>query len=74
MCGIAAIYAYHNDAPDVDREELRSLRDPMAARGPDGHGEWFSEDGRVVLGHRRLAIHLFQQGKLSFGKAREWPV
>ena len=28
----------------------------MAARGPDGTGEWFSEDGRVGLGHRRLSI------------------
>jgi asparagine synthase (glutamine-hydrolysing) len=28
----------------------------MTARGPDGHGEWFSGDGRVAFGHRRLAI------------------
>ena len=28
----------------------------MAARGPDGWGEWFSDDGRVAFGHRRLAI------------------
>ena len=28
----------------------------MSARGPDGSGEWFSEDGRVALGHRRLSI------------------
>jgi asparagine synthase (glutamine-hydrolysing) len=28
----------------------------MASRGPDGCGEWFSPDGRVGLGHRRLAI------------------
>jgi asparagine synthase (glutamine-hydrolysing) len=28
----------------------------MSARGPDGHGEWFSKDGRVALGHRRLVI------------------
>lgn len=28
----------------------------MATRGPDGHGIWRSADGRVVLGHRRLAI------------------
>ena len=25
-------------------------------RGPDGDGEWFSADGRVGLGHRRLSI------------------
>jgi asparagine synthase (glutamine-hydrolysing) len=56
MCGVAAIYAYHSAAPIVDRGELRRIRDHMAARGPDGCGEWFSEDGRVALGHRRLAI------------------
>src|SRR5205085_8655036 len=32
------------------------IRDHMAARGPDGAGEWQSPDGHVVLGHRRLAI------------------
>ena len=56
MCGIAGIYAYRNDALKVDRGELRRIRDHMTARGPDGCGEWFSEDGRVALGHRRLAI------------------
>jgi asparagine synthase (glutamine-hydrolysing) len=56
MCGINAIYAYHYAAPDVDRDEVRRVRDRMAARGPDGSGEWYSEDGRVALGHRRLSI------------------
>jgi asparagine synthase (glutamine-hydrolysing) len=28
----------------------------MASRGPDGLGEWLAPDGRVGLGHRRLAI------------------
>ena len=56
MCGIAGIYAYRNDALKVDRGELRRICDHMTARGPDGCGEWFSEDGRVALGHRRLAI------------------
>lgn len=28
----------------------------MAHRGPDAAGEWWSADGRVGLGHRRLAI------------------
>jgi asparagine synthase (glutamine-hydrolysing) len=56
MCGIAGIVSYHYAALDVDRGELRRIRDAMAARGPDGCGEWFSADNRVAFGHRRLAI------------------
>ena len=56
MCGIAGIVSYHYAGLDVDRGELRRIRDSMAARGPDGSGEWFSADNRVGLGHRRLAI------------------
>jgi asparagine synthase (glutamine-hydrolysing) len=56
MCGIAGIYAYHYAANPVDRAELWRTRDHMAARGPDGLGEWYSGDERVGLGHRRLTI------------------
>ena len=56
MCGVAGIFSYHYAALDVDRSELRRMRDYMTARGPDGFGEWFSADNRVGLGHRRLAI------------------
>ncbi len=56
MCGIAGIYAFSPSAAPADRAELRAIRDHMAARGPDGLGEWFSNDGRVAFGHRRLAI------------------
>jgi asparagine synthase (glutamine-hydrolysing) len=56
MCGVAGIFAYHYAAVPVDRDELRTIRDHMAARGPDGRGEWFSDNGRVGLGHRRLSI------------------
>ena len=56
MCGITAVYAYHHDAPPVNRAEVRAIRDAMMRRGPDGRGEWFSADGRVGLGHRRLSI------------------
>lgn len=56
MCGIAGLFAYHPAAPRVDRVELRRIRDHMAVRGPDGAGEWYSDDGRVGLAHRRLAI------------------
>src|SRR5438477_12997527 len=56
MCGIAAIFAYGESAPLVDRAEVIRMREQMFARGPDGKGEWFSENGRVGLGHRRLTI------------------
>jgi asparagine synthase (glutamine-hydrolysing) len=56
MCGINGILAYHYAANAVDRAELIRVRDHMAARGPDGMGEWIAEDGRIGFGHRRLAI------------------
>jgi asparagine synthase (glutamine-hydrolysing) len=56
MCGIAGIFAYHDAAAPPNRAELVRIRDHMAARGPDGSGEWYSTDQRVALGHRRLAI------------------
>jgi asparagine synthase (glutamine-hydrolysing) len=56
MCGIAGIYAYRASARSVDHDELVRMCDHMAARGPDGSGEWYSADRRVSLGHRRLSI------------------
>jgi asparagine synthase (glutamine-hydrolysing) len=56
MCGLAGIFAFHPAAPDVDEGELTRIRDRMAARGPDGLRNWFSEDRRLGLGHRRLSI------------------
>jgi asparagine synthase (glutamine-hydrolysing) len=56
MCGIAAVFAYGEAAPPVDRTEVLRMRERMYSRGPDGEGEWFSSDGRVGLGHRRLSI------------------
>ncbi len=56
MCGFAALFAYHSDAPAVDRGELQRINDQMVRRGPDGEGFWYSDDGRVGLAHRRLAI------------------
>lgn len=56
MCGIAGIFGYSDSAAPVDRHELARITAHMAARGPDGEGLWTSQDGRVALGHRRLAI------------------
>lgn len=56
MCGIAGLHAYLDVAPPVDRAELARMNARMAARGPDGSGDWFSGDDRVGFTHRRLAI------------------
>jgi asparagine synthase (glutamine-hydrolysing) len=56
MCGIAGILASATSAAPVDTDELIRTRDAMAPRGPDGLGLWLSDDRRVGLAHRRLAI------------------
>ena len=57
MCGVNGIFAYRAAAPAPDHAELLRVRDAMAARGPDGVGEWWSAGGgRCGFGHQRLAI------------------
>jgi asparagine synthase (glutamine-hydrolysing) len=56
MCAINGIFAYHYAANPIDRVELARTCDYMAARGPDGRGEWVADDERVALAHRRLSI------------------
>src|SRR5688572_11510341 len=53
MCGILGIASV---APVQNRDWLVRGRDAMSHRGPDDSGAWWSPDGRVGLGHRRLAI------------------
>lgn len=56
MCGLNGIVRLTPGAPEIDRDELLATREAMRSRGPDGEGEWWSDDRRVALGHRRLAI------------------
>jgi len=56
MCGIAALFAYRDGAPPVDRGELEAITERMRPRGPDAGGTWLSPDARTGLGARRLAI------------------
>ncbi len=56
MCGISIIYAFGEDAPPADGDELQRVSDWMRRRGPDGSGIWRAADGRVAMAHRRLAI------------------
>lgn len=53
MCGLVGIVS---KTFVVYRTWLAVGRDALAHRGPDDAGEWWSEDGRVGLAHRRLAI------------------
>jgi asparagine synthase (glutamine-hydrolysing) len=54
MCGIVGIASIKS--PVSQRAWLIAGRDAMAHRGPDDAGEWWSDDGRVGLAHRRLSI------------------
>src|ERR1044071_7636788 len=56
MCGIAALFAYRDGAPAVERAEIDAIAERMRPRGPDAGGVWLSGDGRAGLAARRLAI------------------
>ena len=53
MCGLVGITSVSSV---TNRDWLVAGRDAMIHRGPDDAGVWWSEDGRVGLAHRRLAI------------------
>ncbi|MFT5686803.1 MAG: asparagine synthase (glutamine-hydrolyzing) [Myxococcota bacterium] len=53
MCGVFAVLSAERP---VDMERVTSALSAMAHRGPDGSGQWRSRDGRVALGHVRLAV------------------
>jgi asparagine synthase (glutamine-hydrolysing) len=52
MCGIVGVAGHVT----IDRATLLAMRDTLQHRGPDDAGAWWSADGRVGLGHRRLAV------------------
>src|SRR5579863_8679061 len=53
MCGIVGFYS---KAPVSDKALLVRMRDTLTHRGPDSAGLWWSQDDRLGLAHRRLAI------------------
>lgn len=58
MCGIAGLFR-QNGALGANRSLkplLAAMNDAIAHRGPDGDGIWVSDDQRIGLAHRRLAI------------------
>lgn len=60
MCGLVAI---HSRKHRVDRGRMDAALDALAHRGPDGRGQFASQDGRTLLGHVRLAIVDLRNGK-----------
>ena len=54
MCGIAGIISVNKN--QISHQRLKSMTDIIDYRGPDGEGQWISENGKVGLGHRRLSI------------------
>ena len=57
MCAIAgAIRFGSSEARAARRRHVERLGELQRHRGPDGEGLWSSADGRIALGHRRLAI------------------
>lgn len=67
MCGIVGLLNLH---ASIDPEELDGFTDALHHRGPDGRGTFI--DGKVGLGHRRLAIlDLSDAGRcpMSYGGA-----
>ncbi|MGW3150756.1 asparagine synthase (glutamine-hydrolyzing) [Streptomyces sp. NPDC001177] len=72
MCGITGVYAYGRAAGGVTPGMVETMRETLAHRGPDGAGLHVSEDRRVGLGHRRLAIVDLEHGtQPMFGERGE---
>jgi asparagine synthase (glutamine-hydrolysing) len=55
LCGINGTLGV-DDGYRVDPTLLARMRDTLAHRGPDGAASWISDDARVGLAFRRLAI------------------
>ncbi len=54
MCGIAGLFG--TDSSAVSRDLLKRMTDSLVHRGPDAEGYFISDDGKLGLGHRRLAV------------------
>ncbi len=52
MCGIAGFCNFAGNS----KVNIERMKERMYHRGPDAGGSYFSEDGQVTLGHRRLSI------------------
>jgi asparagine synthase (glutamine-hydrolysing) len=70
MCGILGKISLSDK---VQTDIMQVALDLMEHRGPDAKGEWFSPDGNIWMGHRRLSIidlsSLGAQPMLSFDES-----
>jgi asparagine synthase (glutamine-hydrolysing) len=53
VCGICGVVRSDEGVPDG---LVKGMTEALRHRGPDDEGLWNSGDGRVALGHRRLAV------------------
>lgn len=56
MCGITGFISASPRQADKSHYILKQMSDRLVHRGPDSAGTWVSEDKKVALAHRRLAI------------------
>jgi asparagine synthase (glutamine-hydrolysing) len=56
MCGIVGACIFKDSSFKITEDYITLMRDTMVHRGPDGAGNWISQDQKVGLGHRRLSI------------------
>ncbi|MCZ6619936.1 MAG: asparagine synthase (glutamine-hydrolyzing) [Gammaproteobacteria bacterium] len=57
MCGIAGFIDTRGKTSTVPLSEtVRQMAAELTHRGPDDSGEWYDDEQRIALGHRRLAI------------------
>ena len=55
MCGIAGVFEYAGRGR-MDRAVVEEMTALLRHRGPDDGGTYFSPEGDLGLGHRRLSI------------------
>src|ERR1043166_2703230 len=55
MCGIVGQVSLRSNRP-IDLDSIRTMRETIAHRGPDGAGEYVASSRLAALGHRRLSI------------------
>ena len=55
MCGFTCIIS-ENGKLNFHNQYLKNMNNRISHRGPDSEGYWNSENGKVLLGHKRLSI------------------